>query len=71
MDLRQIKDKYQIIGNDPGLNRAIEAAVNVASTDPVSYTHLDVYKRQLRYYLIQFFNTGFGSTAGGKNCTQN
>ncbi len=33
MDLRQIKDKYQIIGNDPGLNRAIEAAVNVASTD--------------------------------------
>ncbi len=33
MDLRQIKDKYQIIGNDPGLDRAIEAAVNVASTD--------------------------------------
>ncbi len=33
MDLRQIKDKYQIIGKDPGLDRAIEAAVNVASTD--------------------------------------
>ena len=33
MDLRQIKDKYQIIGKDPRLDRAIEAAVNVASTD--------------------------------------
>lgn len=32
-ELQRIKNKYDIIGNDPGLNRAIEMAVLVAPTD--------------------------------------
>ncbi len=32
-DLQRLKNKYDIIGNDPGLNRAIETAVLVAPTD--------------------------------------
>ena len=33
MELQSIKNRYKIIGNDPLLNRAIEVAVQVASTD--------------------------------------
>ena len=33
MDIQTIKQRYKIIGNDPYLNRAIEVAVQVASTD--------------------------------------
>ena len=33
MELQAIKNRYKIIGNDPQLNRAIEVAVQVASTD--------------------------------------
>jgi len=33
MELQQIKQRFGIIGNAPGLNRAIEIAVQVASTD--------------------------------------
>ena len=32
-ELQSLKNKYDIIGNDPGLNRALEIAVAVASTD--------------------------------------
>lgn len=32
-ELQRFKNKYDIIGNDPGLNRAIETAVLVAPTD--------------------------------------
>ena len=33
MDLQTIKQRFEIIGNSPGLNRAIEVAVQVAPTD--------------------------------------
>ncbi len=33
MDLQTIKNRYKLIGNDPQLNRALEVAVQVASTD--------------------------------------
>lgn len=33
MDLQDIKQRFEIIGNSPGLNRAIEIAVQVAPTD--------------------------------------
>lgn len=33
MDVQAIKQRFKIIGNDPKLNRAIEIAVQVASTD--------------------------------------
>ena len=33
MDLQTIKQRFEIIGNTPGLNRAIEVAVQVAPTD--------------------------------------
>jgi transcriptional regulator with PAS, ATPase and Fis domain len=33
MDLQAIKQRFEIIGNTPGLNRAIEVAVQVAPTD--------------------------------------
>lgn len=33
MDLQTIKQRFEIIGNAPGLNRAIEVAVQVAPTD--------------------------------------
>ncbi|SHF04560.1 regulatory protein, Fis family [Mariniphaga anaerophila] len=33
MDLQDIKQRFEIIGNSPGLNRAIEVAVQVAPTD--------------------------------------
>ena len=33
MELQAIKNRYKIIGNDPQFNRAIEVAVQVASTD--------------------------------------
>lgn len=33
MDLQAIKQRFEIIGNSPGLNRAIEVAVQVAPTD--------------------------------------
>lgn len=33
MELQSIKNRYDIIGNDPALNRAIETAVAVAPTD--------------------------------------
>lgn len=32
-ELQRLKNKYDIVGNDPGLNRAIETAVAVAPTD--------------------------------------
>ena len=32
-DLQKLKNKYDIIGNDPALNRALEMAVAVAPTD--------------------------------------
>ena len=32
-ELQTLKNKYDIIGNDPGLNRALEIAVAVAPTD--------------------------------------
>ena len=32
-DLQTLKNKYDIIGNDPALNRALEVAVSVAPTD--------------------------------------
>lgn len=32
-DLQSLKNKYDIIGNDPALNRALEVAVTVAPTD--------------------------------------
>ena len=31
----------------------MEASRNYDSTDPVSYTHLDVYKRQGKYFLYE------------------
>ena len=33
MDIQTIKQRFEIIGNSPGLNRAIEVAVQVAPTD--------------------------------------
>ena len=33
MDIQDIKQRFEIIGNSPGLNRAIEVAVQVAPTD--------------------------------------
>jgi len=33
MDVQSIKQRFEIIGNSPGLNRAIEVAVQVAPTD--------------------------------------
>ena len=33
MDIQEIKQRFEIIGNSPGLNRAIEVAVQVAPTD--------------------------------------
>ena len=46
-ELQSLKNKYDIVGNDPALNRALEIAVAVAPTDitvlitgAVSYTHL-------------------------------
>jgi transcriptional regulator with PAS, ATPase and Fis domain len=33
MDTNSVKQRFGIIGNNPGLNRAIEIAVNVAATD--------------------------------------
>ena len=33
MDINTIKQRFGIIGNNQGLNRAIEIAVNVAATD--------------------------------------
>lgn len=33
MDIKTVKQRFGIIGNDPVLNRAIEIAVNVAATD--------------------------------------
>ncbi len=33
MDIQNIKQRFEIIGNSPGLNRAIEVAVQVAPTD--------------------------------------
>ena len=32
-ELQRLKNKYDIVGNDPGLNRALETAVAVAPTD--------------------------------------
>ncbi len=32
-ELQSLKNKYDIIGNDPALNRALEIAVAVAPTD--------------------------------------
>ena len=32
-ELQTLKNKYDIIGNDPALNRALEVAVTVAPTD--------------------------------------
>ena len=32
-ELQSLKNKYDIIGNDPALNRALEVAVTVAPTD--------------------------------------
>ena len=32
-ELQNLKNKYDIIGNDPALNRALEVAVTVAPTD--------------------------------------
>ena len=32
-DLQKLKNKYDIVGNDPSLNRALEMAVAVAPTD--------------------------------------
>ena len=32
-DLQILKNKFDIIGNDPALNRALEVAVSVAPTD--------------------------------------
>ena len=32
-ELQTLKNKYDIIGNDPALNRALEIAVSVAPTD--------------------------------------
>ena len=34
-ELQRLKNKYDIIGNDAALNRALEMAVAVAPTDPV------------------------------------
>ena len=33
LELQSLKNKYDIIGNDPALNRALEVAVSVAPTD--------------------------------------
>ena len=33
LELQSLKNKYDIIGNDPALNRALEVAVTVAPTD--------------------------------------
>lgn len=33
MDIQQIKQRFEIIGNSPGLNRALEVAAQVAPTD--------------------------------------
>ena len=32
-ELQNLKNKFDIIGNDPALNRALEVAVTVAPTD--------------------------------------
>ena len=32
-ELQSLKNKYDIVGNDPALNRALEIAVAVAPTD--------------------------------------
>ena len=33
IDLQSIKQRFGIVGNDPGLNRALEKAIRVAPTD--------------------------------------
>ncbi|WP_286084140.1 sigma 54-interacting transcriptional regulator, partial [Parabacteroides goldsteinii] len=33
VDVQQIKQRFGIIGNSPGLNRAIDVALQVAPTD--------------------------------------
>ena len=33
VDVQQIKQRFGIIGNNPGLNRAIDVALQVAPTD--------------------------------------
>ncbi|MFA5574894.1 MAG: sigma-54 dependent transcriptional regulator [Brumimicrobium sp.] len=33
MDIQQVKQRFEIIGNSPGLNRALEVAIQVAPTD--------------------------------------
>ena len=33
MNVQQIKQRFEIIGNAPGLNRALEVAMQVAPTD--------------------------------------
>ena len=88
-DIQAIKQRFEIIGNNPGLNRAIDIATQVAPTDlsvlitgesgvgkeifpriihaystrkhaqyiaAVSYTHLDFYKRQLRFRSLFFIS---------------
>ena len=36
-----------------------EAKLAVDSAEPVSYTHLDVYKRQIEYYYILYSGVSF------------
>ena len=44
---QSIKQRFGIIGNDLGLNRAIEKALQVAPTDTVSYTHLTLPTKRI------------------------
>ena len=46
VDVQQIKQRFGIIGNNPGLNRAIDVALQVAPTD------LSVLMNNLRESLL-------------------
>ena len=48
-DIRTIKQRFEIIGNDIKLNRAIEKAVQVAPTD---------FERKIGESVLSFFSCG-------------
>ena len=66
-DRRRVLARVEIDYTDPFMDQSIEIEVNeqanvsypqqtADSVDPVSYTHLDVYKRQI----LALINTSFG-----------
>ena len=50
MAKKNIADKYWIYGEDAELAARLTSYLTRVVYNPVSYTHLDVYKRQRRHY---------------------